>query len=69
MYDAYAAQTFQRFIDQVVHDLDCCFVYLDDVLIFSDNERQHLNDLKTVFKRFNEYGIALNADKCIFDQK
>ena len=62
------AQTFQRFIDQVIRDLDCCIVYVDDVF-FSVNEEQHLNDLKTVFKRFNKYGIVLNADKCIFGQK
>ena len=42
---------------------------LDDVLIFSDNKEQHLNDLKSVFKRFNEYGIVLNANICIFGQK
>ena len=49
----YEVQTFQRFINQVIRDLNCCVVCLDDVLFFSDNEEQHLNDLKAVFKRFN----------------
>jgi hypothetical protein len=28
-----AAQTFQRFIDQVLHDLPICYGYIDDLLI------------------------------------
>jgi len=30
-----AAQTFQRFMDQVIAGLDFCFTYIDDILIAS----------------------------------
>ena len=30
-----AAQTFQRFIDSILQDLDFLFVYLDDILVAS----------------------------------
>jgi hypothetical protein len=30
-----AAQTFQRFMDDVLQGLDFCFAYLDDILVFS----------------------------------
>jgi len=30
-----AAQTFQRFIDEVLHGLPFCYAYLDDLLIAS----------------------------------
>jgi len=30
-----AAQTFQSFIDDVLKELDSCFAYLDDILVFS----------------------------------
>lgn len=30
-----AAQTFQRFLDEVLRDLDCCYSYIDDILIYS----------------------------------
>ncbi|GFT44542.1 retrovirus-related Pol polyprotein from transposon 297 [Trichonephila clavipes] len=30
-------QTFQRFIDGVLHGLDFCFGYIDDILVFSAN--------------------------------
>ena len=32
-----AAQTFQRFIDQVLHGLHFSYAYIDDLLIASDN--------------------------------
>ena len=28
-----AAQTFQRFIDEVLRDLDFCYAYIDDVIV------------------------------------
>ena len=33
-----AAQTFQRFIDEVLRDLDVCYAYIDDVLVASTSE-------------------------------
>jgi hypothetical protein len=30
-----AAQTFQRFIDDVLRGLNFCFAYLDDIIVFS----------------------------------
>ena len=30
-----AAQTFQRFMDEILKDLDFCFAYIDDILVFS----------------------------------
>ncbi|XP_026482636.1 uncharacterized protein LOC113390126 [Ctenocephalides felis] len=36
-----AAQTFQRFMDEVTSGLDFCFPYIDDILIASKSEEQH----------------------------
>ena len=33
-----AAQTFQRFIDEVLRDLDFCYAHIDDVLVASTSE-------------------------------
>jgi len=46
-----AAQTFQRFMDQVIAGLDFCFTYIDDILIASQ-ETQHKEYLKILFDRF-----------------
>ena len=43
-----AAQTFHRFIDQVLCGIPSAYVYIDDVLIASPKLEQHLIDLGTV---------------------
>ena len=36
-----AAQTFKRFMDQVLHGLHFCYAYIDDVLVTSANAEEH----------------------------
>ena len=36
-----AAQTFQRFIDMILHGLHFCYAYIDDLLIASHNAEEH----------------------------
>ncbi|GBN55631.1 Transposon Ty3-I Gag-Pol polyprotein [Araneus ventricosus] len=59
-----AAQTFQRFLDDILRDLNC-FVYLDDILMASVDHASHYRDLERVFLRLNEKGLVLNIEKCI----
>ena len=61
-----AAQTFQRFMDQVLRGLNFVFVYIDDVLIASTSLEEHRRHLQMVFDRFHSYGITINPDKCVF---
>ena len=61
-----AAQTFQRFIDQVLSGLTCSYTYLDDILVASKDKDEHLCHLRQVFTRPQDYGIQLNASKCVF---
>ena len=35
-----SAQTFQRFIDRVLHGLTFCYAYIDDILIASKTRRE-----------------------------
>ncbi|GBM95445.1 Transposon Tf2-9 polyprotein [Araneus ventricosus] len=60
-----AAQTFQRFLDDILRDLNC-FAYLDDILIASIDHASHYRDLEQVFQSLNEKGLVLNIEKCIF---
>lgn len=59
-----AAQTFQRLIDQVLRGLDFTFPYLDDILLFSENEEEHLKHLEIVFQRLLEHHLTVNLSKC-----
>uniref|UniRef100_A0A5S6QRD6 Reverse transcriptase domain-containing protein n=1 Tax=Trichuris muris TaxID=70415 RepID=A0A5S6QRD6_TRIMR len=60
-----AAQTFQRFMDEVARGLDFCYVYLDDILVASRSEQEHETHLKQLFQRLSEYGVKLNPEKCL----
>lgn len=61
-----AAQTFQRFVDEVTRGLDFCFAYLDDFLIYSKDEQEHEKHLRELFDRLKQYGILINPAKCVF---
>ena len=61
-----AAQTFQRFIDQVLRGLTFAYVYIDDVLIASATPAEHQDHLTQVFTRLQQYGIIVNPSKCQF---
>ena len=36
------------------------------MLLASASEDEHEPDLRTLFQRFNEYGVLLNPAKCVF---
>ena len=61
-----AAQTFQRFMDQVVRGLDFVYVYIDDLLVASSTPEEHEQHLRKLFTRLAEYGLVINPDKCEF---
>lgn len=61
-----AGQTFQRFVDEMTRDLDFCYSYLDDYLIFSDSIESHYLHLHQLFTRLKEFGMVINPSKCIF---
>ena len=58
-----AAQTFQRFIDEVFRDIDFRYAYIDDVLVASTSEEEHEQHL-----RFSDYVVLLNPAKCVFGE-
>ena len=53
-------------MDLVCAKLDFVFVYLDDILIASESETQHLEHLRLLFDRLEENGLKVKAEKCLF---
>jgi len=61
-----AAQTFQRYMDNIFRDLPYVFVYIDDIMICSDNLEQHHQHLKEVLSRLSTNKLTISLDKCVF---
>lgn len=61
-----ASQTFQRFMHEVLRGIEGCFPYIDDILLYSEDEKSHKELLHQVLKRLSDYGIALSLEKCEF---
>ena len=51
-----AAQTFQRFMDEVMGRPDFCYTYIDDLLVASSSLAEHKIHLRRVFERLSAYG-------------
>ena len=61
-----AAQTCERFVDEITRGLDFVFAYIDHFLIASETEEQHHEHLRILFERLNDYGVVINPVKCEF---
>ncbi|POM78688.1 Retrotransposable element [Phytophthora palmivora] len=58
-----ASDEYQECMEKILGDLPFVIVYLDDILVFSESEVDHLEHLRIVFKRLREYDVTLNASK------
>lgn len=63
-----APAVFQCLINDVLRDMliVCCFVYLDDILIFSKNLQEHRLHVRKVLQRLLENRLYVKAEKCQF---
>ena len=66
-----APATFQRLMQNCLGELNLTYalVYLDDVIVYSKTEEDHLRRLQAVFERFHEHGLKLKPSKCSFLRK
>ena len=63
-----APATFQRLMHNCLGDLNMtwCVVYLDDIIVFSDNPKDHIVRLEAVFQKLASAGLKLKPSKCFF---
>ena len=66
-----APAIFQRLINNVLRlYLDVCYIYyLDDILVYSKDEGQHVEDVTTILKSLQEARLLLKPEKCYFHVK
>ena len=64
-----AGQDFQRMMDAILGDLPFCYVYLDDILVFSSSPEEHMVHLRQIFDLLAENGLVVNRAKCVLGVK
>ncbi len=68
---ANASVTFQSYINFALRKFLNVFViiYLNDILIYSQNGEKHTNHVRLVLKRLRKYKLFAKLSKCDFDLK
>ena len=63
-----APTTFQHLMQNCLGELNLMYalIYLDDVIVYSKTEDEHLVHLRAVLERFMENGLKLKPSKCNF---
>ena len=56
-----ATQNFQRFMDEILKDMD---TYIDEIRVFSRFPQEHDQHLRILFTQLENYGTLLNPSKC-----
>ena len=53
-------------MDQILGSLPYCFVYIDDILVFSPNLSSHVQHLRDVLELYRAHGLTIGVGKCEF---
>ena len=63
-----APATFEAYIDDCLRPYieDFAVCYLDDILIYSTNEKEHKDHVRKVLQKLQEFGLFCKAEKCQF---
>ena len=66
---AQALAYFQELMTGVLKDLPFAMAYLDDIIIYSSTPEEHLEHIKTVFKKLCHAKLSMKLSKCHFFAK
>ena len=63
-----APATFQHLMENCLGDLhlNWCIIYLDDIIIYSKTQEEHVERLEAVFQKLSAAGLKLKPSKCEF---
>ena len=60
---------YQELIWKVIGNVPYALGYLDDIIIFSNSEEEHLQHIADLFEKLCKAGLKLKLSKCAFFQK
>ena len=68
---ANASAIFQIYINKALKRLvnNICVIYLNDILIYSENSTKHWRHVRMIFKRLRQFQLFVNLKKCQFNIK
>ena len=66
---AQAPAYFQKLINDVLKGCNFAMGYLDDIIIYSRSEKEHLEHLEEIFTKLTAAGLKLKLEKCCFFKK
>ena len=61
--------SFQNYINNVLHEYldDFCTTYIDNILIYNENRKEHIRQIRLIFQRFKDINFQINIQKCSFE--
>ena len=66
---AQAPAYFQHLMNQVLDNCSFAMTYLDDIIIFSETEEEHLSHIEEIFRRLEAADLKMKRSKCDFFKK
>ena len=66
---AQAPAYFQHLMNQVLDNCSFAMTYLDDIIIFSETEEEHLSHIEEIFLRLEAADLKMKRSKCDFFKK
>ena len=66
---AQAPAYFQHLMNQVLDNCSFAMTYLDDIIIFSEMEEEHLSHIEEIFRRLEAADLKMKRSKCDFFKK
>ena len=66
---AQAPAFFQHLMNKVLDNCSFAMTYLDDIIIFSNSEEEHLAHIEEIFRRLEAADLKMKRSKCDFFKK
>jgi len=64
-----APKTFQHFMNIILHGLNNIGVLMDDIIIYTPNIKQHLQEVEAVLERLKEANMSISIEKSKFARR
>lgn len=61
-----APELFQKLMEQILGGCDGCLNFIDDIIVFGEDKREHDHRLAKVQEALKENEVGLNEEKCVY---